>query len=206
MSSLDDYPLSRSPIGELTLATARLHLRPLAACDRDDFIHMERVSITHLAPWEPTPRAGVDPGEWFERWLARSEEARTLGLGLSFAATLRSGPGQGRLVGLFSLNNLVRGVYQNADAGWRVSAEFIGRGLGSEGVTGLLDLAFGPLNLHRVQANIQSSNVASLKVAQKCGFRSEGLSRSTLHIAGRWCDHVMHAKLVGEHPARASPI
>lgn len=199
MSSLDAYTLSRSAIGELTLATPRLLLRPLNAADRDEFIHMERVSIAHLAPWEPTPRAGIEPGEWFERCLARSEEGRALGLGLSFAAILRAGNGHGRLVGLFSLNNIVRGVFQNADAGWRVSAEFIGRGLGSEGVTGLLDLAFGPLNLHRVQANIQSSNLASLKVAQKCGFRSEGLARGMLHIAGRWCDHVMHAKLVGEH-------
>lgn len=201
MSSLDDYPLSRSPLGEPSLATARLFLRPLVAADRDEFVHMERASVAHLAPWEPTPRAGIEPGEWFERWLARSEEARTLGLGVSLAATLRGGAGQGRLVGLFSLNNIVRGVFQNADAGWRVSAEFVGRGLGSEGVTGLLDLAFGPLNLHRVQANIQSSNVASLKVAQKCGFRSEGLARGMLHIAGRWCDHVMHAKLANEHMA-----
>jgi ribosomal-protein-alanine N-acetyltransferase len=109
-----------------------------------------------------------------------------------------------RLVGLFALNEIVRGVAQSAHAAWQVSAGFAGRGFGTEGVRAILDLAFTPtpdgLGLHRVQAYIMPANAASLRIAEKVGFRQEGLARSCLRIAGRWEDHVMHALLAEEWP------
>jgi ribosomal-protein-alanine N-acetyltransferase len=42
-------------------------------------------------------------------------------------------------------------------------------------------------------------NARSLRVAEKCGFRREGLALRYLHIAGVWEDHVMFAKVSDEH-------
>ena len=59
----------------------------------------------------------------------------------------------------------------------------------------VLKHAFGKLKLHRVEANIQPGNRASIALAKKCGFVREGLSRRMLKVRGRWKDHERWALL-----------
>ena len=49
--------------------------------------------------------------------------------------------------------------------------------------------AFGALGLHRLEANIQPRNVASIALVRACGFALEGFSPRYLKIGGRWRDH-----------------
>ena len=58
-----------------------------------------------------------------------------------------------------------------------------------EGLALLLKHAFGPLGLHRVEANIQPGNTASIALVKGAGFRLEGFSPRYLKVAGRWRDH-----------------
>lgn len=192
----------------LSHRTPRLLLRQLAEPDRAGWVRMHEASAAHFKPWVPTPRTS-DHNQMFDERLKRAAITAADGTGARFGAFLatdqhpRAG-GPCRLVGLFSLNNIVRGVFQNADAGWMVSAEALGHGFATEGVIGLLDLAFLPpprgLGLHRVQANIIPSNAPSLRVAEKAGFRREGLAARMLQIDDRWQDHLMLAVLAEEHP------
>ena len=55
-----------------------------------------------------------------------------------------------------------------------------------EGIQIVLRVAFLTLRLHRVEANIQPDNRASIALAQSAGFRREGFSPRYLKIAGRW--------------------
>ena len=52
----------------------------------------------------------------------------------------------------------------------------------------LIGYAFAELKLHRLEANIQPANVASIALVRSCGFRKEGFSPRYLKIAGRWRD------------------
>lgn len=182
--------------------TERLTLRPLTSADRHAFIRFHTISREHLRPWSPTmPDMPLEM--YFDTQLERTHRALSAGDALRLIALDRL---SGRMAGTFNLNNIVRGVFESADAGWAVSADFIGRGVATEGVTALLDIAFAPpdshihgLGLHRVQANIIPANLASLRVAHKCGFRTEGIAIAMLKIAGEWHDHIMHAKLAHEH-------
>jgi len=65
-----------------------------------------------------------------------------------------------------------------------------------EALVAVLRLAFGPLRLHRVEANIQPRNRASIDLVRSLGFRREGYSRRYLKIGGRWRDHERWALLV----------
>ena len=66
----------------------------------------------------------------------------------------------------------------------------------------MLRTAFRTLRLHRVEANIQPGNRASIALVERAGFRREGYSRRYLKIAGRWRDHERWALLAEEWQPR----
>jgi ribosomal-protein-alanine N-acetyltransferase len=65
----------------------------------------------------------------------------------------------------------------------------------TRGLRQVLDLAFGTMELHRLEANVQPSNFASLGFVRRLGFRWEGYSEKYLKIRGRWRDHERWALL-----------
>ena len=79
--------------------------------------------------------------------------------------------------------------------GYWVDRERNGRGLASDAVAAMLDLAFGPLRLHRVQAETLRHNVRSQRVLIKNGFDHIGTAPAYMRIAGEWQDHDLFQKL-----------
>ena len=69
------------------------------------------------------------------------------------------------------------------------------RGYATEAILLSLAYVFDPagLGLHRVQAAILPDNTASCRVAQKCGFRLEGVAQRYLFIREQWRDHLIFA-------------
>jgi ribosomal-protein-alanine N-acetyltransferase len=64
-----------------------------------------------------------------------------------------------------------------------------------EALEAVVGRVFGPLRLHRIEANIQPRNRASIQLVRRLGFRHEGYSRRYLKIRGRWRDHERWALL-----------
>ena len=108
----------------------------------------------------------------------------------------------GELAGIMNLNGIVRGLFQNAYLGYYAFAPHSSRGYMGEALAKVLLLAFGPHRLHRVEANIQPDNQASLALVQRAGFRREGYSKRYLKIGGRWRDHERWAITVEEWQTR----
>jgi len=185
--------------GSPAVRTARLLLRPLQEGDLSEYVRVGRVSGEHLAPWSPAPAAGESLDDQFLRQLTRTRDGLARDADYRLAAWLADGS----LVGMFNLNNVVRGVFQNAYAGWWLAADSVGRGYAAEALDALLGFAFAPpprgVGLHRVQANIIPRNERSIRLARRVGMREEGLARAYLQIAGRWEDHIMFAKVAEEH-------
>jgi [ribosomal protein S5]-alanine N-acetyltransferase len=186
----------------LSWKTPRMILRPFSEQDRAEFVRVYAISRTLFEPWMPATLWDQPLDQLFDRQLERclaglreGNQVKLVGLGDDH-----------RIAGFFSLSEIVRGVFQNAYASWSVSADQAGTGLGTEGVQALLDFAFSPapqgLGLHRVQANVIPGNRASIRVAEKVGFRYEGMAKGYLKIAGQWQDHAMYAKLADEHNIR----
>ncbi len=152
--------------------------------DRDEFVALRRRSRAFLEPWEPRPppgRSAFGPSA-FDRFLESSnlpDRQRLLTCRLT----------DGTLVGTMNLSNIARGVFQNCTIGYWLGQEHTRRGYMTDALHLTLRHAFRTLRLHRVEANIQPRNAASIALVRRCGFRLEGTARSLLQIAGRWEDH-----------------
>ncbi len=66
----------------------------------------------------------------------------------------------------------------------------------------MLQYAFGDLKLHRLEANIQPGNTASIALVKRAGFVLEGFSRRYLKIGGRWRDHERWALIAEDWKTR----
>jgi RimJ/RimL family protein N-acetyltransferase len=60
--------------------------------------------------------------------------------------------------------------------------------LGTEAARLALRYAFEGLNLNRVEANVLSSNQASIRLLKRVGFTWEGKRRTAVWKSGRWED------------------
>jgi ribosomal-protein-alanine N-acetyltransferase len=94
-----------------------------------------------------------------------------------------------RIVGSINLSQIVRGGFQNAYLGYYMGERYAGQGYMTEAVQLIVRHAFEGLKLHRLEANIQPGNLASIAVVKRAGFTLEGYSRRYLKICGRWRDH-----------------
>jgi ribosomal-protein-alanine N-acetyltransferase len=178
---------------------ARILLRAARESDRREFLALVRRSKRFLAPWEPRVR---DPGggRRFDRLLPGRS-----GSDLKYLICRRD---DGAILGQFNLNNVVRGVFQNATLGYWIGAEHARLGFMTEALSIGLRHAFLDLGLHRVEINCLPKNRPSNALAKRAGFRLEGTSPRYLQIAGRWQDHARWALLVDEwkkHRAKARP-
>jgi [ribosomal protein S5]-alanine N-acetyltransferase len=99
------------------------------------------------------------------------------------------------LLGAIELSEIVRGRFRSAYLGYHIGAPFARQGYMREALIAALRTVFGQLRLHRVEANIQPGNVASIRLVKGLGFRREGYSRRYLKIGGRWRDHERWALL-----------
>lgn len=101
----------------------------------------------------------------------------------------------GRLAGRITLSEIVRGPLQSCSLGYWIAESQNGRGLASSAVHDVLELAFGELHLHRVQAGTLLHNLRSQRVLERNGFVRIGIAPQMLRIAGRWQDHVLFQAL-----------
>lgn len=129
-------------------------------------------------PW----LAGPTTHEAYDRLLARAEHER-------YDPLFVCRRDDGTIVGFFNISEIVRGSLQSAFLGYGAVAAHAGRGYMSEGLELVLARTFGELRLHRLEANIQPGNSASIELVERAGFVCEGLSERYLKIGGRWRDH-----------------
>ena len=156
----------------------RVLISPPTAADEEAFIAANIRSRKLHGRWSSGPET---PAE-YATYLAKAAEERRR----YFFARLSDG---GDLVGFLNLGEIIRGSLHQAFIGYGAFAGHEGRGLMSEAMQLVLAEAFGPMKLHRIEANIQPGNRPSIALAQRNGFTREGFSPRYLKLNGRWRDH-----------------
>lgn len=90
----------------------------------------------------------------------------------------------GRVIGTCTMLN-VDIAHRRAEIGYAFAREFWGNGYATEAVELLIAFAFGPMNLHRLEADVHPGNAGSLRLLEKQGFKREGHLRERWHHLGR---------------------
>jgi len=94
---------------------------------------------------------------------------------------------------------------RRASIGYFIAPAEQGKGLGTEAVSAVLEHCFGALGMHRLEAYVRPENVASRRLVERLGFRSEGVLREHMRVGEAWCDDVVYALLARERGA-AQPV
>jgi ribosomal-protein-alanine N-acetyltransferase len=153
-------------------------VRSPAPADCEEFLAAMRASRTLHRPWLNPPTTP----EAYGRVLGRVNDDR-------FEPLLICRREDGAIVGFCNISEIVRGVFRSGYLGYGAVAAYAGRGYMTEGLQLVLARAFTELGLHRLEANIQPGNSASIALVRRCGFVNEGFSERYLKIGGRWRDH-----------------
>jgi [ribosomal protein S5]-alanine N-acetyltransferase len=152
--------------------------------DEAEFLQRVHASRSLHRPWTYLSESA----EGFAQLLARARSP-------SHAGFLIVRAEDDAIAGLANLSQIVLGDFRSAYLGYSVFVPFDGQGYMTEGLDLVLREAFGPIGLHRVEANVQPGNDRSIALVERLAFRFEGYSPRYLKIGGRWRDHLRYAIL-----------
>jgi ribosomal-protein-alanine N-acetyltransferase len=162
-----------------------IYIRRPEICDADEFIRLSRASLKFYQGLA-TP---VTTARRFEDYLKRCQQS-------DFEGFLICRREDDAIVGSINLSQIFLGGFKNAYLGYQIGEPFASRGYMTEALGLVLKYAFKTRKLHRLEANIQPGNMASIALVKRAGFTKEGYSRRYLKIAGRWRDHERWAIVV----------
>ncbi len=172
----------------------RVTVRAPRAEDEAEFLRAVRRSRRLLRPWASPPASR----RAFRAYLAQCRLDSFRGFLVCVRAT-------GEIAGVVNLSEIVRGCFRSAYMGYHAFLPHAGQGYMTEGMRLVIARAFGKLALHRLEANIQPGNAASVALVRRLGFRKEGFSRRYLKLGGRWRDHERWALLADDRRGTYNP-
>lgn len=91
----------------------------------------------------------------------------------------------GKMIGDCAFQRLAEDHAQ-AEIGFTLARAFQDQGYATEAVMGLLGYLFEDLGLHRVRANCDPDNLASIQLLERVGMRHEGRFIESLWLKGNW--------------------
>ncbi|MDR6414964.1 GNAT family protein [Pseudarthrobacter sulfonivorans] len=91
-----------------------------------------------------------------------------------------------------------------AEIGWTLAPEARGKGYATEAAGAVLELGFGELGFHRIEARLDALNYASAAMCERLGMRLEARHLDKWHYKGQWATELVYAILVDEWRARVA--
>lgn len=181
----------------MRLETERLILRCPQRGDGPALRAAEHETLDELRPWmvwAHTPRDADEAEAYCRRMHAKFLLREDL---VWFVHERGDDGGEARFVAAVGLHRMEWNVRRFEIGYWR-RAGCGGRGYVTEAANALTRLAFDTLDARRVELRMDDANVASWKVAERCGFTLEALLRGdTLTPAGTVRSTRIYARVRG---------
>ena len=162
----------------------RTRIQAPEAVDEAAFLSAMQDSIGLHHPWVSAPK---DHAGWL-RYMKRVDRINEAGFLIKRIQ-------DGAICGVINLNIITYEALCSAYISYYGVVGHTESGYMKEGMLQVIRYAFEELGLHRLEANIQPGNLASIGLARSTGFEYEGYSPRYLKIKGNWCDHERWAVL-----------
>lgn len=169
------------------LETPRLILRPMTMRDAADiYAYSQDREVARHVLWD-AHRSLADSREYLRFMLRQYREGRPSSYGMVLKET-------GRLVGTMGFMWLSE-ENSTVEVGYSLARNQWNKGLTTEALHALINMAFTYLKVHRIEAQHDVANPASGQVMRKCGMRQEGVLRGRIYNKGKFVDVVLYAIL-----------
>jgi len=176
----------------LPIGTERLLLRAFTTGDLDALHAMfGRDDVSRYLNWEPMDREAA--AALVER---RLKQFRIEHEGDGIVLVVEEGDGGG-FVGEVLLR-FTNEVSRQGEVGWSVHPDAQGKGYATEAARAMLRLGFEELRLHRIAAECDPRNTASIKIMEKLGMRHEAKHVDAMFLKGEWVGSTVYAMLEDE--------
>ena len=110
-----------------------------------------------------------------------------------------------RLIGTCTLFH-VEIDHRRAEVGYALGREYWGKGYMQEALNGLINFSFNELNMHRIEADVDPRNAASIKTLERLGFQREGYLRERWQVGGEIQDALFFGLLRREWKGASSLV
>ena len=159
-----------------TINTSRLSLRWIRAEDVDDFYAVYS-NPEVMRYWSTPPLPDKDAASKLINEIHESIKRDDI---LKWGIALRSSD---KLIGSVTLFHLDF-THRRAEIGYAQGRAYWGQGYMQEALKAVLNHAFEILNLHRIEADVDPRNAASVRTLERLGFQREGFLRERWQVNG----------------------
>lgn len=170
-----------------TLDGSRVCLRSVRPSDDADLLAVFG-DADHLRYWSHGPLDDLDAARRYREGIEAGTRDRTF---FQWAITE---PSDDRLVGTVTLGSWDR-TNRRAEIGFILRPDRARRGLASDAVRTAIRFGIAEMALHRVEADADPANAASIRLLERLGFRHEGHFRERWFTFGSWKDSAMYGLL-----------
>ncbi len=174
----------------MRLDSTRIYIRRLEMDDLHPLLDLRVRNREFFQPYEPHTPDSHYTLEGHKEILEKVQRSWENDTGYGFGIYLSS---NNQLIGRVNVSNIVRGAWESCTMGYFLDETCNGQGYTTEAVKLAIKFAFGPADLHRVQAAAMPRNKGSIRVLEKVGFRYDGFSEYYLKINGMWEHHNLYS-------------
>jgi [ribosomal protein S5]-alanine N-acetyltransferase len=153
-------------------------IRPVKLNDEVEYLANYKKNRADLKPWVHVPKNSNEFRQYALEMRTKENKAFVV-----------YDKGTKKMIGLVELRDIYMFDFKNSYMVYFGFKPHLRKGLMSQAVKMVIQLAFKKLKLHRLEANIQPTNLASIALAKSCGFKREGYSPKFIKKNGTWKDH-----------------
>lgn len=175
------------------IETENLLLRKLKLEDEHDiFEYAQDSEVTKYVMWEPH-FSSVESLYFIQIVIGQYNQNQPSSWGIEHKKDKK-------LIGTIGFTNWAK-EHKRAEIGFVISRNYWNKGYATEALKRIIKFGFIEMQLNRIEARCEVSNVASSKVLDKVGMKCEGILRNQMFVKEKFRDYKIYSILKNEFRA-----
>ena len=153
-----------------------------------EIVNRNREEFQKWFPWTNTTLSSEDTKKFIIKCQEEFNDKKAADFGVLY---------EGKWVGSMGFHT-IKFDHEWAEIGYWLDGDFVGKGIMTECVKGMINYGFDDLHLHRIQIKCDSINTKSKAIPERLGFKLEGVTREDHKRDGVFSDGLIYGLLKSE--------